>query len=167
MENELTLLARVAGLEKQNGELVKELSEVKGAVNQLNQSVAQGNRLTLWQFIAFVGVMAGSLFASVVTVTMPLKDLVNQTREYMRTQTTQIREEMREQNKNIQEEIRLLRAEITNLRQELLRPRNAKDSSRRAATVVREAKVIFYHRPSPRMRTIVSAKTLRRTGSGV
>jgi hypothetical protein len=74
-ENELTLGARVRDLERQ-------VSELKG-------QVAQSNRLTIWQFISFTLVMAGTLFGTLAWVSAPLREENRQTREQLQRQIEQ------------------------------------------------------------------------------
>lgn len=61
-DNEFTVNARVRGLETQ-------VAELKGALEQQNKSIATGNRVTNWQFIGFVFVMAGTLLGSMYWAT--------------------------------------------------------------------------------------------------
>ncbi|MGH9839704.1 MAG: hypothetical protein ACREEM_13060 [Blastocatellia bacterium] len=70
-DNELTLNARVRGLETQ-------VAELKGAVEQQNRSIATGNRLNNWQFIGFVFVMAGTLLGTLYWATGLLERRLDQ-----------------------------------------------------------------------------------------
>lgn len=71
-ENELTLVPRLRALEQQNAEL-------KGTVEQLNRSIAAGNRMTAWQFIGFVLVMSGTLLGTLYWATGLLERRIEQT----------------------------------------------------------------------------------------
>lgn len=70
-ENELTLNARVGDLERQ-------VAELRGYQAQLNQSVANSNRLTIWQFISFTVVMAGTLFGTLAWISGSLRQEMQQ-----------------------------------------------------------------------------------------
>jgi DNA anti-recombination protein RmuC len=78
-DNELTLSARVGDLERQ-------VAEIKGNQAQMNQSIAQGNRLTIWQFISFTLVMAGTLFGTLAWISSSLREEIRLTREQLQTQ---------------------------------------------------------------------------------
>jgi cell division protein FtsB len=67
VENELLLSARVNELEKQ-------LAELKGQVAQNNQAIVQSNRLTIWQFISFTLVVAGTLFGTLAWISTSLRE---------------------------------------------------------------------------------------------
>ena len=70
--NELLLSARVSELEK----------EVAGLKGQ----VAQSSRLTIWQFISFTLVMAGTLFGTLAWISGSLREELRQTREQLQRQ---------------------------------------------------------------------------------
>jgi hypothetical protein len=73
--NDLLLSARVSELEK-------EVASRKG-------QVAQSNRLTIWQFISFTLVMAGTLFGTLAWVSGSLREENRQTRESLQRQIEQ------------------------------------------------------------------------------
>jgi hypothetical protein len=73
--NDLLLSARVSELEK-------EVASLKG-------QVAQSNRLTIWQFISFTLVMAGTLFGTLAWVSGSLREENRQTREALQKQIEQ------------------------------------------------------------------------------
>lgn len=73
--NDLLLSARVSELEK-------EVASLKG-------QVAQSNRLTIWQFISFTLVMAGTLFGTLAWVSGSLREENRQTRESLQRQIEQ------------------------------------------------------------------------------
>ncbi len=70
-DNELMLNARVRDLETQ-------VAELRGAVEQQNKSIATGNRLSNWQFIGFVFVMAGTLLGTMYWATGLLERRLDQ-----------------------------------------------------------------------------------------
>ena len=70
-DNELTLGARVSVLETQ-------VAELKGANDQINRSIAAVTRMTIWQFLGFVFVMAGTLFGTLYWATGVLERRIEQ-----------------------------------------------------------------------------------------
>jgi len=80
--NELTLNVRVGDLERQ-------VAELKGAVDQQNKSIASGNRMTNWQFIGFVLVMAGTLFGTMYWATGVLERRIDQIEKNLTTRVEQ------------------------------------------------------------------------------
>ena len=81
-DNELTLSARISELETQ-------VAELQGHLTQINQSVAQGNRLTIWQFISFTLVMAGTLFGTLAWISTSLREEIRLTRDQLQMQIQQ------------------------------------------------------------------------------
>lgn len=108
--NELTLSSRVGDLETQ-------VAELKGQLTQINQSVTQGNRLTIWQFISFTLVMAGTLFGTLAWISSSLREELRQTRDQLQTQIKQSEEGMK--NHSNQSE-RNINARFDDLRQVVL-----------------------------------------------
>lgn len=109
-DNELLLSARVSGLETQ-------LAELKGQLTQVNQSIAQGNRLTIWQFISFTLVMAGTLFGTLTWISTSLRTEMHQTRDQLQQQVQQTRDQLQQQ---IQQTERNMNARFEDLRQVVL-----------------------------------------------
>src|SRR2546421_11822260 len=89
-DNELTLSARVNDLEKA-------VAELRGHLAQSNQAVAQSNRLTIWQFISFTLVMAGTLFGTLAWISGSLREEQRQTREQLQQQIGQTRDQLKGQ----------------------------------------------------------------------
>jgi DNA anti-recombination protein RmuC len=81
-DNELTLSARVNDLEKA-------VAELRGHLAQSNQAVAQSNRLTIWQFISFTVIMAGTLFGTLAWISGSLREEQRQTRDQLKGQIEQ------------------------------------------------------------------------------
>lgn len=63
-QDDITIKAEIAQLKTQHAEMLARQSKTEGMLEQLNKSIAAGNRLTNWQFIGFVVVMAGTLLGS-------------------------------------------------------------------------------------------------------
>jgi len=109
-ENELTLSTRVRELERQ-------ADENRGQMAQLNQSVAHGNRLTIWQFTSFTLVMAGTLFGALVWISSSLREENRLTREQLQRQIEQTERNL---NTRIEQTERNLNARFEDLRQVVL-----------------------------------------------
>jgi hypothetical protein len=62
--NDVTLSRRVTELEGKLTTTLDRLAKAEATIDQLNKSIASGNRLTNWQFIGFVVIMAGTLFGT-------------------------------------------------------------------------------------------------------
>lgn len=63
-QDDITLRAEVAQLKTQLADVLNRLSRQEAASEQLNKSIAAGTRMTIWQLISFVLVMAGTLFGT-------------------------------------------------------------------------------------------------------
>ena len=66
---DVTVTARVTEVENKLADVVNRLAKNEGAIEQLNKSIASGNRLTNWQFIIFVVALVGSLLGSMYWAT--------------------------------------------------------------------------------------------------
>jgi hypothetical protein len=89
-ENELTINARLRELEAK----VAELAELKGQMLQVNQYIASSNRLTIWQFISFTLVMAGTLFGTLTWISGSLREEMRQSRDQLQRQMEQTERNM-------------------------------------------------------------------------
>ena len=67
--DDLTVKAELTTLKAQSADTLHRLAKTEGTIEQLNRSIASGNRMTNWQFIGFVVVMAGTLFGSLYWAT--------------------------------------------------------------------------------------------------
>ncbi len=75
---DITLKAEVAALRGQLADALNRLSRSEGAIEQLGRSIAAGTRMTIWQFIGFVAVMAGTLFGTLYWATGVLEKRLEQ-----------------------------------------------------------------------------------------
>ncbi|MEK7834165.1 MAG: hypothetical protein AAB401_23960 [Acidobacteriota bacterium] len=94
VNNEYTLNARVSDLEKQ-------VSELKGQVANNNQAIANSNRLTIWQFISFTLVMAGTLFGTLAWISNSLREELRANRDYLQSEIKQTRELIQQTERNM------------------------------------------------------------------
>jgi hypothetical protein len=67
--SDITVKAQIAELRTQLSETINRVSRTEATIEQLNKSIAAGNRMTIWQFISFIVVMAGTLFGSMYWAT--------------------------------------------------------------------------------------------------
>ena len=69
MNTDINVNARVNELESKLADALNRLSKNEGAVEQMNRSIASGNRMTNWQFIVFVVAIVSSLLGSMYWAT--------------------------------------------------------------------------------------------------
>jgi hypothetical protein len=62
--DDLTLTAKVALLETTQSETTERVVKNEASIEQLNRSISMGIRMTIWQFLGFTLVMAGTLLGS-------------------------------------------------------------------------------------------------------
>ncbi len=94
MENELTISARLSELEKQ-------VAELKGHQTQSDHAITQGNRLTIWQFISFTLVMAGTLFGTLTWISISLREELRANRDYLQSEIKQTRDLIGQTERNM------------------------------------------------------------------
>jgi hypothetical protein len=68
-DTDVTVNARVTEVETKLADALNRLSKTEGAIEQMNKSIASGNRMTNWQFIIFVVAIVGSLLGSMYWAT--------------------------------------------------------------------------------------------------
>jgi hypothetical protein len=68
-DSDLTTNARITELETRFIDVLNRLSRSEGTIEQMNKSIASGNRMTNWQFIIFVVAIVGSLLGSMYWAT--------------------------------------------------------------------------------------------------
>jgi hypothetical protein len=94
-DNELLLSTRVNELEKQ--------------VFELRGQIAQSNRLTIWQFISFTLVMAGTLFGTLAWISGSLREENRRTREHLQQQIEQTEKRLGERFEQLEKRFEDLR----------------------------------------------------------
>ncbi len=83
--DDLTLKAELTEMKTQLTDALHRLAKAEGAIEQLNRSIASGNRMTNWQFIGFVAVMAGTLFGSIYWATGVMERRIDQVEKNLTT----------------------------------------------------------------------------------
>jgi hypothetical protein len=83
--DDLTLKAEVAEVRVQLADALHRLARAEGTIEQLNRSIASGNRMTNWQFIGFVLVMAGTLYGTLSWATAVLERRIDQVEKNLTT----------------------------------------------------------------------------------
>ncbi|MGH9802532.1 MAG: hypothetical protein ACRD82_19380, partial [Blastocatellia bacterium] len=63
-QDDITVKVEINELKAQFTDMLVRQTKTEATVEQINKSIAAGNRLTIWQFIGFVFVMAGTLFGT-------------------------------------------------------------------------------------------------------
>jgi hypothetical protein len=76
--DDITIKAEINELKAQFTDMLVRQSKTEAAVEQLNQSIAAGHRMTVWQLISFVIVMAGTLFGTLYWSTGVLERRIDQ-----------------------------------------------------------------------------------------
>jgi hypothetical protein len=84
-DSDVTLSSRISELENKLAATLDRVAKAEATVEQLNKSIAAGNRMTNWQFIGFVVVMAGTLFGTMYWSTGVLERRVDQMERSMNT----------------------------------------------------------------------------------
>ncbi|MEK7830260.1 MAG: hypothetical protein AAB401_04195 [Acidobacteriota bacterium] len=69
MNSDINANARISELEAKLADALNRVSKSEGTVEQINRSIASGNRLTNWQFIVFVLAIVGSMTGSMYWAT--------------------------------------------------------------------------------------------------
>jgi uncharacterized coiled-coil protein SlyX len=149
-ENELTLSTRVRELETQ-------AAEHKGQIAQLNQSVAQSNRLTIWQFISFTLVMAGTLFGTLAWISTSLREEIRLNREQLQRQIEQSERNTNARFEDMKTRFEDMKARFENLRQVILSQQKQQPPPKRR---VNTSAVPFGARRQDERRTHVTSATI-------
>jgi len=118
--DDVTLTAKVALLETRLADNTERLARTEATIEQLNRSIALGNRMTIWQFISFVVVMAGTLFGSLYWATGVLERRIDQVEKNL---TTRIVQSEQATNERINQVEKNLTSRFEDLRQVVLTKR--------------------------------------------
>lgn len=118
--DDITVKAEVAELKAQLADALNKLAKYEGATEQLNKSIAAGNRMTNWQFIGFVVVMAGTLLGSMYWAAGMLESRIEQTERHFSADLKQTREDF---NTRLDQMEKNMNARFEDLRQVVLSKR--------------------------------------------
>ena len=77
--DDITLKGEISALKVQLSENTSRSIRAEATVEHLNKSIAAGNRLSNWQFIGFVVVMAGTLLGTMYWAANMLERRIEQT----------------------------------------------------------------------------------------
>lgn len=125
--DDVTLTAKVALLETRLADNTERLARTEATIEQLNRSIALGNRMTIWQFISFVVVMAGTLFGSLYWATGVLERRIDQAEKNLTTRIVQSEQATNERisqvEKNLTQVEKNLTSRFEDLRQVVLTKR--------------------------------------------
>lgn len=113
--NEFALNARVSDPEKQ-------VAELRGQVAQSNHAVAQSNRLTIWQFISFTLVMAGTLFGTLAWISTSLREELRLTRDQLQMQIKQSDQNSNDRFIQMEKRFEQMEKRFEDLRQVVISP---------------------------------------------
>ena len=119
-QDDIIIKAEITELKAQFTDMLVRQSKTEAAVEQLNKSIAAGNRMTIWQFISFVVVMAGTLLGTMYWSTAVLERSVNSRIDLIEKNAKERHEEM---NKRHEQTEKNVNARIEDLRQVVLSKR--------------------------------------------
>jgi hypothetical protein len=88
--NDITLRAEIAEMKTQLTDALSRFARSEGAMEQLNKAIAAGNRMTNWQFLGFVVVMAGTLFGTLYWATGVLERRLDQFEKNVNSRFVQV-----------------------------------------------------------------------------
>src|SRR2546428_10845587 len=99
--NEIALTARINELEKQVSELKGQLAQSNQAIGQNNQAILHSNRLTIWQFISFTLVMAGTLIGTLAWISSSLREENRMIQRQIEQTRTELQRQIEQSERNI------------------------------------------------------------------
>jgi peptidoglycan hydrolase CwlO-like protein len=99
--SDVTLSGRIAELENKLAVTLDRVAKTEATIEQLNKSIAAGNRMTNWQFIGFVVVMAGTLFSTMFWSTGVLERRVDQMERNMNTRFEEVNRRFDDVNRRL------------------------------------------------------------------
>jgi flagellar capping protein FliD len=116
-QNDILIKAEINELKSQFTEMLVRQTKTEATVEQLNKSIAAGNRLTIWQFIGFVFVMAGTLFGTLYWATGVLEKRIDQFEKNVNGRFEQIDNRFTQTDKRIEQVEKNLNARFEDLKQ--------------------------------------------------
>ncbi|MGH9841908.1 MAG: hypothetical protein ACREEM_24395 [Blastocatellia bacterium] len=107
----------------QLAEVLNKSAKHEGAIEQMNKSIAAGNRLSNWQFIGFVVVMAGTLLGSMYWAAGMLEKRLDQFERNVNSRFEQIDKRFDTMERHNKERTDDLKARFEDLKQVVLSKR--------------------------------------------
>jgi len=98
--NDITFRAEITEMKIQLNAPTR-LARSEGALEQLNKAIAAGNRMTNWQFLGFVAVMAGTLFGTLYWATGVMERRLDQFERNVNTRFELIDRRFDQSEKNV------------------------------------------------------------------
>jgi len=124
---DITINAEINNLKAQLADMLVRQSKTEATVEQINKSIAAGNRMTIWQFIGFVVVMAGTLLGTMYWSTSVLERRFDQFERNINSRFELIEKNSKERheevNRRIEQAEKNMNARFEDLRQVVLSKR--------------------------------------------
>jgi hypothetical protein len=118
--NDITIRAEFAEMKTQLTDARTGLARSEGAMEQLNKAIAAGNRMTNWQFIGFVVVMAGTLFGTLHWATGVLERRLDQFEKNVNSRFEQVDKRFGQMDKRFEERFEQMDKRFEDLKQVVL-----------------------------------------------
>jgi hypothetical protein len=121
MQNsDISLTAKVTELDSKLAFALERLARAEGAIEQLNKSIASGNRMTNWQFIGFVIVMAGTLLGTLYWVTGVLERRIDENAKMLNAQIELVKQNVEQVKQSVEQSEKNMDARFEDLKQVVL-----------------------------------------------
>lgn len=121
--DDITIKAEINELKAQFTDMLVRQSKTEAAVEQLNKSIAAANQMTIWQFISFVVVMAGTLFGTLYWSTSVLEKRLDQFERNVNSRFEQVNSRFEQTDKRIEQAEKNMNARFEDLRQVVITKR--------------------------------------------
>lgn len=121
--DDITIKAEINELKAQFTDMLVRQSKTEAAVEQLNKSIAAANQMTVWQFISFVVVMAGTLFGTLYWSTSVLEKRLDQFERNVNSRFEQVNSRFEQTDKRIEQAEKNMNARFEDLRQVVISKR--------------------------------------------
>lgn len=121
--DDITINAEINNLKAQLADMLVRQSKTESAVEQLNKSIAAGQRMTIWQLISFVVVMAGTLFGTLYWSTSVLERRIDQFEKNVNNRFEQVDKRFEQTDKRIEQAEKNLNARFEDLKQVVISKR--------------------------------------------
>lgn len=115
--DDITINAEINNLKAQLADMLVRQSKTESAVEQLNKSIAAGQRMTIWQLISFVIVMAGTLFGTLYWSTSVLERRIDQFEKNVNNRFEQVDKGFEQTDRRIEQVEKNLNARFEDLKQ--------------------------------------------------